>query len=64
VLGVRQSGDPLAILGGAAFNTVLLSETQAAARELLRHPESETTKAVVRLAREKFADQTEEIGVN
>ncbi len=56
LFGVRQSGalalGPCACAGDAA----LLKETHDAARELMKHPESEEAQAVIALARKNYPD--------
>jgi len=61
LLGTRQSG---AMLDGAMADLALLSETHEAARELLHHPESEETRAAIRLAEKRFRRRMENAGMN
>ena len=64
LFGTRQSGALTAGIGALAGDTELLKLTHDAAHDLLRDPDTDDARAVVRLARERFADRLEDIGIN
>ena len=64
LFGTRQSGTLTAGIGALAGDTELLKLTHDAAHDLLRDPDTDDARAVVRLARERFADRLEDIGIN
>ncbi len=64
LFGTRQSGALTAGIGALAGDTELLKLTHDAAHELLKNPDTDDARAVVDLARERFADRLEDIGIN
>ena len=64
LFGTRQSGALTAGIGALAGDTELLKLTHDAAHDLLKNPDTDDARAVVRLARERFADRLEDIGIN
>ncbi len=64
LFGTRQSGTLTAGIGALAGDTELLKLTHDAAHELLKNPDTDDARAVVDLARERFADRLEDVGVN
>ena len=64
LFGTRQSGTLTAGIGSLAADAELLKRTHDEAHELLRHPDSPETHQVLALARERFAEKLEEVGVN
>ncbi len=64
LFGTRQSGALSAGIGALAGDTELLKLTHDEAHALMRHPDSPDARTVVALARERFADRLEGVGVN
>jgi hypothetical protein len=64
LFGTRQSGALSAGIGALAGDTELLKLTHDEARALMQHPDSPDARTVVALARERFADRLDEVGVN
>ena len=64
LFGTRQSGTLTAGIGALAGDTELLKLTHDEARALMQSPDSPDTRTVVALARERFADRLEDVGVN
>ena len=64
LFGYRQSGALDAGLGAMAGDTAMLKLTHDEARALLRDPENETSRAVMALARETYADRLNEVAMN
>ena len=64
LFGTRQSGALTAGIGALAADTALLKLTHDEARRLMENPESGETKAVIALARTRFAGQLEQVGLN
>ena len=61
---VKHSGTLSAGIGTLAGDTELLKLTHDEARELMRRPDSDDARAVIALARERFADRLENVAVN
>ena len=64
LFGTRQSGTLTAGIGALAGDAELLKLTHDAARALMADPDSPEAQCVVALARERFADRLEDVGVN
>ena len=64
LFGTRQSGTLTAGIGSLAGDTELLKLTHDEARELMRDASGEEARAVIALARERFADKLESVAVN
>ena len=64
LFGTRQSGTLTAGIGVLAGDTELLKLTHDEARALMREPDSPDAQVVIALARERFADRLEDVGVN
>ena len=64
LFGTRQSGTLTAGIGSLAGDTELLKQTHDEARDLMRDASGEEARAVIALARERFADKLESVAVN
>ncbi len=64
LFGTRQSGALSAGIGALAGDTELLKLTHDEARALMQHPDFPDARTVVALARERFAERLDEVGVN
>jgi len=64
LFGTRQSGTLTAGIGALAGDTELLKLTHDEARALMADPDSPDSRTVIALAKERFADRLEDIGVN
>ena len=64
LFGTRQSGTLSAGIGTLAADTEMLKITHDEARGLMSHPESAESRAVIALAKERFADRLESVAVN
>ena len=64
LFGTRQSGTIVVGVGTLAGDTQLLKTVHDEARELLRHPESADTQAVVRLAEAAYMQKFRDAAVN
>ncbi|MBQ6373570.1 MAG: ATP-dependent DNA helicase RecG [Clostridia bacterium] len=64
LFGTRQSGTLSAGIGTLAGDTALLKLTHDEAHALMHAQDSEDARAVIALARERFADRLESVAVN
>ena len=64
LFGTRQSGAMTAGIGTLAGDTELLKLTHDEARALMAEPDSPDARTVIALAKERFADRLEDVGVN
>lgn len=64
LFGTRQSGTLTAGIGALAGDAELLKLTHDEAHALMRHPDDPDSRAVIALARERFADRLENVAVN
>ncbi|MBQ8109908.1 MAG: ATP-dependent DNA helicase RecG [Clostridia bacterium] len=64
LFGTRQSGTLTAGIGSLAANAELLKLTHDEARLLMENPEASEARAVIALARERFADRLRDVAVN
>ena len=64
LFGTRQSGTLTAGIGALAGDAELLKVTHDEASHLMDEPDSPDTLAVIALARERFAERMERVGVN
>ena len=64
LFGTRQSGTLTAGIGALAGDAELLKLTHDEAHALMRNPDDEDTRAVIALARARFADRLENVAVN
>ena len=64
LFGTRQSGPLTAGIGALAGNAELLKLTHDEARSLMAAPDSPDARAVIALARERFADRLRDVAVN
>ena len=64
LFGTRQSGTLTAGIGTLAGDTELLKLTHDEARALMAEPDSPDARAVIALARERFADRLRDVAIN
>ena len=64
LFGTRQSGTLTAGIGTLAGDTELLKLTHDEARALMASPDAPDARAVIALARERFADRLKDVAVN
>ncbi|MDO4867798.1 MAG: ATP-dependent DNA helicase RecG [Clostridia bacterium] len=64
LFGTRQSGTLTAGIGSLAGDTELLKLTHDEARDLMRDASGEEARAVIALARDRFADKLQSVAVN
>ena len=64
LFGTRQSGTLTAGIGALAGNTELLKLSHDEAAFLMADPESPDARAVIALARERFADKLRDVAIN
>jgi len=64
LFGTRQSGTLTAGIGSLAGNAELLKLTHDEARDLMADPEVPEARAVIALARERFADKLAQVAIN
>ena len=64
LFGTRQSGALSAGLGSLAGDAELLKLTHDEARTLMADPEAPEAKAVIELAKDRFADRLRDVAVN
>ena len=64
LFGTRQSGTLTAGIGSLAGDTELLKITHDEAQNLMQNPESEDARTVISLAKERFAEQLQNVGMN
>ena len=64
LFGTRQSGTLTAGIGALAGNTELLKLSHDEAKALMDDPDAPDARAVINLARERFADKLRDVAVN
>ena len=64
LFGTRQSGEAMPGIQGMMLNSRILNETHSLAKELLRRPESEESRAVIGLAERVYKDRLADIAMN